>query len=319
MLNQFRYLKRISNNEYSAACPECGGEPHQNGELPDRFRIWLKSKTTGEPLGWCRRCGHIWIPNKKTYYDPAMRQKWIEEREQYERAAKAKAEHALALLQTEKAWVRYHEQLSGELRQFYYKRGLIDYFIDYWQLGYEPAFAYWYKDQEYRSPTLTIPLIEPGGKVINIKHRLLEPASRGDKYRPEKAGLKASLYYTDYDEPVKGAALLVEGEFKAMTTYIILDSSKIKVLGLPGKTPGEDLLEPLADCEPVYICLDPDAVIPDRNGKSALRRMVEHFGSRARVIQLPYKIDDMIVRKELDRNALLALLLYSRKFKGERK
>src|SRR3989304_180443 len=78
---ELKYFKRISSGEFSSACPKCGGEQHQSGEFPDRFRLWLKSKATGKPMGWCRRCGYIWMQGNLS---PEENTRWIAEQRVYE-------------------------------------------------------------------------------------------------------------------------------------------------------------------------------------------------------------------------------------------
>jgi len=42
LAGQLRYVRQVSPEEYSSECPRCGGEPHPNGEWPDRFRLFLR-------------------------------------------------------------------------------------------------------------------------------------------------------------------------------------------------------------------------------------------------------------------------------------
>lgn len=237
-----------------------------------------------------------------------------------EEEKKIRIEKTIELLKVEQTWVKYHENLSVELRQLYYKRGIIDYFIDYWMLGYNPETHYWANKQEYISPALTIPIMAVGGDVVNIRNRLLEPIDNSDKYRPEIYNLPANLFLTDYEKQPTGKAFIVEGEFKAMTTYIELDDPDIYMIGIPGVTPSEDLMHILDNCEPVYICLDPDAAFPPKaGGKSPLLRMIEIFADRARVISLPDKIDDMIQRKELNKDDIKSLMRFARRYQIKNK
>jgi len=308
------YVTQTANDEFASACPHCGGVPHSNGEYPDRFRIWLHSKTTGGILGWCRQCGYVWTPRGEKL-DPEQQRRWIEERENYELEQKARVERALQLLQQEKAWVRYHENLNDEARKLYASRGIDGYWLEYWMLGYNPQKTVWNGETEYKSPALTIPVFEPGtGRVLTIRNRLLNPPSPGDKYRPEYGGLPTSLYFTDKENKPRGKTLIVEGEFKAMTTYITADMPDLFVVGIPGKRPAMEMFEHLSDCEPVYILLDPDAYIKVTGQTSPVRRLVEYFGHRARVLSLPYKVDDMIMNGNLSKTSFLALIKNARKY-----
>lgn len=298
-----QYLHQINKNEWAAECPHCGGVPHRNGELPDRFRVWYKSNATGGMLGWCRHCGYKWIPNKELTYK--QNDNWIKEREKIEWDNIKKAENALKLLQDEKAWLRYNRNLDDAKREHYYKRGITDYWIDYWMLGYNDNKLVWENGESYSTQALTIPIFDPiSGDVLNIRNRLLNPRKQNDKYRPERAGLPASLYFTD-KEKIGDKILIVEGEFKAMTTYITIDDPELFVVGLPGKSPNMDILSPLANCEIAYVLLDPDA---------DPTKIVKHFGKKGRFIKLPHKVDDMITDGWLGKRELGRIIEYAWKW-----
>lgn len=310
-----RYVKWVSSNELSSSCPNCGGIIHQGGEYPDRFRVWLKSRATGNMLGWCRVCGFTWAPKRAGSIDPQARQRWIEERKEYEAERKSACEKAMSLLNQEQAWINYHNYLTDELKNYYRVRGISDYWIDYKMLGYNPNKYIGSTDGDYYTPTMTIPVFQPGSEtVLTIRHRLLNPKNPGDKYRPEFSGLPAALYSANHDEMLSGKVLLVEGEFKALTSYITLDNPQVNVVGLPGKSPDVTMLDSMEQCDPVIICLDPDAYSRINGAKvSSFERLSTYFKERARIIRLPYKIDDMIVSGVLDKSDLNNLVETARK------
>lgn len=305
-----KYTRKISSNEQSSECPRCGGTQHHNGEFPDRFRIWYKSKTTGGPLGWCRKCGYTWQP-KGEYINTSQHKAWVQERTDIELERQKSIDHALELLRQEKVWIKYHSNLAGELRQYYHKRNIDDFWIDYWSLGYNPSKSIWDGKSEHITPALTIPVFEPvSQKIITLRNRLLNPTNPNDKYRPERAGLPSGLFSTNLEDKPSGRVLIVEGEFKAMTTYLTIDDPKLFVVGVPGKTPSLEILNQLEDCETVYLLLDPDAYIGQN---SPIERLCSHFKSKARVISLPDKIDDMIIKGYLGQDDIKRLLQYARK------
>lgn len=311
---QVNYVKRISDNEYSSSCPKCGGSVHQFGELPDRFRMWIRSRATGGPLGWCRVCSFVWTPHGEKL-DPAQHEKWVQERQDAEEERRRSAERALENLRREQAWVRYHENLGNTFRHHYYVRGITDKFIDYWMLGYNPHKEVWDNGESYVTPCLTIPIFLPGQtEPVTIRNRLLSPHRDGDKYRPENAGLPTSLFYTNRDTKPQKSCLVCEGEFKSMTVYITLDNPSMYVVGTPGKTPSAELMKSqLSDCDEVYFLMDPDAYIADGKGKSAIRRMVDIFKEKSRIIQVPMKIDDMIANGSMDKRGLQNLIKTARR------
>lgn len=311
-----KYLHRASRDELASACPKCGGSPHQNGEFPDRFRIWEHSKTTGGLLGWCRRCNWVWVP-KGNKPDPEAQKRWAQEKKQYEAQREKEVEDCIRRINQEAVWVTYHNNLTDEIkREYYHKRGIDDYFVESLMLGYNPCREYETGQGKVITPTLTIPVFAPEKKlVMNIKNRLINPLKPTDKYRPEYAGLPATLYYTDRERAPYGKVLIVEGEFKAITTYIALDNPDMFVVGLPGKSPSLELLGALKNCDVVYICLDPDAYSVRAGEVSPMRRLVHYFGERVRVISLPYKIDDMILQGILGKKELKYLLSTARKYR----
>lgn len=275
----------------------CGGE--------DRFVIW----TDREFPHWnffCRVCHPEagWIdelnPNLKEQLPPDERMRraaeYAKEREEALRAEIQRAQDALKELQEARAWVRYHEQLTDAARNTWGSWGIPDFFIEYWQLGFDPAHTVWTKGGEWTTPTMTIPIFEPiTWECSNIRHRLMNPPRPGDKYRPERSGLPQSFFVAEPDNPIKGRTLLVEGEKKAMVSFITADDPAFQVLGIPGKNMPNYLIDRLQEADPVYICLDPDAT-------SAARKLAATIGiERCRMIELPDKIDDLILKHDLDK------------------
>ena len=206
------------------------------------------------------------------------------------------AQRAIGELRKAQSWLRYHEQLDEQAREMWEGRGIPEEFQNFWKLGYDPDHVVWSKQMEWHTPTLSIPIFEPvSWDVINVRHRLLKPPEPNDKYRPERSGLPASLYVAYPDAGLTGKTLLVEGEIKAMVTFIHGEDTT-QVVGIPGKTPSSKLLEQLHDCEPIYICLDPDAAF------ESVAIAAELGKERCRVIELPEKIDDMILRYNLGKD-----------------
>ena len=303
---KLHYVQRATNNEYSSECPTCGGVPHQSGDLPDRCR-WFDD---GRPRGWCRQCGAIFWPDMENGYkpDPAELKRWQDEREEAEKRTKAKAEHALDLIRQERVWLRYYEQQTDESRQRWVSWGIPSYWQDYYKLGYDPAHVVYSGGDEWQTPTMTIPIFEPiTYNVLNVRHRLLNPQKPGDKYRPERAGLPQSLFVACPDMKIGMDTLIVEGEKKAMVTWITSDNPLIQVVGLPGCSPKQDLLKQFEESDPIYICLDPDAQDKaDDIGRSLGK-------DRCRIIDLPGKIDDLIIDYGLDKNAINGLINTARR------
>jgi hypothetical protein len=311
---KINYLHQTGPNELHSSCPKCGGAVHSDGSWPDRFIILIKSETTGGLFAFCRSCGLKWSP--KRVLTQQQKNDWVKERREIEERIKCDAEKAIELLSKEQIWEQYHNNLDGKLRQYYYDKKITDYWIDYWALGYCADKTVGTKQGLWHTPTLTIPIFEAVTKrVLNIRHRLLNPNRPDDKYRPDRTGLRSALYLTNYEKQPEGKVLLVEGEFKAMTTFIVLDDPNISVVGIPGKMPDLAMLDQLKDCEVIYLCLDPDAYTVNEDNKiSAADRLSAYFDDRARIIRVPFKIDDMVIKGYLDKNSLKQLLNTSRMF-----
>jgi len=311
LAGKVNYIVKVGINEYAGSCPFCGGSPHPDGSFPDRFRMFIKSRATGKPLGWCRNCGKHWLPGKPARLTPEQMEAWKAERLQAEERRLEDTRNAIQLLQDEKPWIRYHRQLTPEAVGMYEARGLGEFWQEFWQLGLCENRIIFDKDGQYFSNTLTIPVFAGKDNAVNLRHRILSPRQPSDKYRPEHKGLPASLFIADYERKLSGRVLLVEGEFKAMTTFICADDPKLHVVGIPGKSPDLALLEQLKDCEPVYVCLDPDAYDRDPkqpNAPSAVERVVKVFQKRCRLLKLPEKIDDMINIGIIGKSTIKALL-----------
>lgn len=320
------FISQRGKEEYSSSCPYCGGSTHEDGSFPDRFRMFLKSKTTGKPMGWCRSCGYTWWPNKinGSRWQPTEEEKaaWIAERHEREERRAQEIEEARKLLNQERLAEKYHDLLNDEAIGLYSKRGIRgDYWLDFWKLGYCPSKFARSGEINFTTPSLTIPVIDPQNNdhILSIEHRLIHPIDPGDKYRPEMKGLPSVLFVADYERKLSGKTLLVEGKFKAIVTFIFADDPNLHVVGLPGKCPDTELLEQLKECDPLVFCLDPDGFVNNdkdmrkKNGKTAVQRLNEALGSRARVMDLPDKIDDLFVTGALGKDSFHRLMDTARK------
>lgn len=220
----------------------------------------------------------------------------------------AKYQGVLDELRSTQRWLEYHAHLEDDdcaARGLWAKRGVPEYWQEYWQLGYNPLFSVYTKAGQWHTPTLTIPIYGDNHEVMSIRHRLLNPPNPTDKYRPERAGLKATPFICDLE---KGSSnfervLVVEGEIKSMVTYQTLDSEAWQVIGIQGKNSFAQLIPTLAGKD-VWICFDPDA---DEQALEAAR------ATKARVIMLKEKIDDAILGGYMDTSGLRRLIKYARK------
>ena len=286
------YFNKAGTNEWHGPCPFCGGK--------DRFVIH-----TDRPYPswnwWCRQChpDSGWIDEINPMLKEPMSQERAEQiaNDAEKRLQKAidDAQAALDELRRARSWEHYHQQLTTETRVKWESWGIPEFWQDFYKLGYDPDRVIWTGTTEWHTPTMTIPIFESlTWECLNVKHRLLKPPKAGDKYRPERSGLPASLFIAYPDEPIYGKTLLVEGEKKAMVSFLTADDHNLQVVGVPGKNTPAHLLSQLDECDPIYICLDPDAT----DDAISLARKLDV--RRTRIIELPDKIDDLIINYRLD-------------------
>jgi hypothetical protein len=302
--NHLVFVKKRGQNEWSAECPQCGDTGHDSRDFPDRFRMWLNPAR-----GWCRACGYQAFAddNQRDFkITDEQRQQWITERLQRENQERLDAEHAIELLRHEQAWLHYHDALDNYSRAWWEKKGVPNYMVNYFHLGYCASRIVWTAQGEWMTPTATIPIFAPGWQAVNIRHRLINPPSPGDKYRPERAGLPASAFLTNPDDQPSGETIIVEGEIKSIIIFDRLDTLKITVIGLPGKNPKADVLRLLDQCEPIHIVFDPGA----ERQAGDLARML---GKRARIVTLPVKPDDLFTMYGGEREDFYQALRQGRK------
>ena len=249
--------------------------------------------------------------------DQARRAAEIAERTARELEEKIReAEKALKELREAQSWTIYHEQITETARQIWAERGVSETWQDIWQLGYVADYPLWRKDDGawvdwWHSPTIVFPVWGNGWQVNNVKHRLLVEPPTGGKYHTEKRNVPAAPFITDPDR-TGGPLLLLEGEIKSMVAYITLDDPGFQVAGLPGATPDPGMWQAFENYDPIYLCLDPDAYdrsIQKPDNPAPVERAVSALGTdRVRMIRLPDKIDDLILRYGLGKDWMRQLL-----------
>lgn len=297
-LSHYAYLPDLTfrgNGEWSSACPHCGGVGHRN-DKSDRFRLFA-ADATGNARVWCRQCGFFEWANQESNERPSPAQ--IKEaqtiREALLQAENERLRQKIRELQERAFWRDFHDSMREGHRALWRQAGIPDSMQDFWQLGFVEQYS-----QSIPSPALSIPYFAPDWQATTIQYRLTNPPEPNDKYRFQ-AGLKAGLWLADPTERPNGAALLMEGMKKAAVTFINTVASgngRFSIVAVPSKTPGVDMIDALADCDPVYVCLDPDAYRPTKakNGKvlpPAVNRTIKLVGKdRARIVKLPTKADD---------------------------
>jgi hypothetical protein len=292
---QLADLRFRGGNEWSSACPQCGGG--RGGRDPsDRFRVWERPGQSSN--FWCRTCRYVGFAddNKEVAPpSPERRQEIDDMRLRLAEQEKKRIAAKIAELETQSYWRGFHDAMNEIHRQLWRDQGIPDSLQDYFQLGYTEDHTYGHEGQLFKSPAMTIPIFAPGWKPINVQYRLMQPADGAGKYR-FTAGLPAPLYLTDPDSEPRGPTLLVEGAKKGIVTYLQVGHN-LCVVAVASKTPSEDVIARLKDCDPVYVALDPDAYTksPKQKGTAA-QRLGTILEGRARFVRLPEKPDDLFTR-----------------------
>ncbi len=304
-----------------------GNCPIHGGDNPTGFAVY-ESGGRQKWVCYTRDCGHgdaidlvckimgvepkraFEILGGKSDVDPETKARLALERSQRAQIALEEsikiANEALRQLREADTALLYHLNLEhdAKLRRLWRMRGIPDEYQDYWDLGYRASYSISTPEGWYETPTLTIPIYEKNKELVNIRHRLLIPYSPTDKYRPERAGLIASPYICDFFTGFDADTLLiVEGEIKAMVTYITLDDANLQVVGIPGKTQTRHVVEK-AKGHKTYWLLDPDA---EAQAIEAAR------ACGGRVIRTSMKIDDAILAGGIDKRGLRQLMNGARK------
>lgn len=265
-------LRHATGDEWVGPCPNC----HQGD---DRFHVWKEKGNF-----WCRQCGYSGFLDDLDGAKQMTTEERVEWRlQQLERKQQEQEERLNALEQMHrcKDHLRYHFDMPMDKMEYWLDEGMTGDTIAKYQLGYCPRCP---TDRDGR-PSYTIPVIIHG-KLYNIRHRLIG-GDQNDKYRPHRAGLPNVLfnaddiYRDDTDEMI-----VCEGEKKS----IILAQEGFANVGIMGKAGfNKAWTARFERFKRVYVALDPDAV-------DVAERTAELFGARGRVVDLPVKVDDMLVR-----------------------
>lgn len=233
------------------------------------------------------------------------------ERSAQERLERAKVEHEEARLKMEarrhelqlaQKHIAYCEGRKQWARDMWTERGLDEGMQEFFTLGSCDAFRI---NEEYSTPTLTIPIMDEERQLLNIKHRLIKPQKANDKYRPETSGLGAfppllAVPEMGYDGDL---VVVVEGEIKAMVTWTRLDVTDIQVIGVPGKDAFKRLFDKLSGKKVI--------VIPDPKGEKEAFELARKL--QGRVLEVPNKIDDFLLATNITSNNFYAMLRQARK------
>lgn len=292
VLKRFGLVAKRTGNEYHSPCPECAGK--------DRC-MWFAD---GKANGFCRQClKTFWLDDAKQL-DPLDRlEREQRARELAERERQLQAQR-LATWQQRAAYRKgWNDALSYAAREWWHAQGITDETIEQYELG---ATRYPLVNrrtgERVNLTAYTIPIRDPESwQVVNVQYRIENPPEGVGKYRQEQ-GLPARSFYA---HPVtSGDVLIVEGAKKAMVLDQLLEGD-VQVVGLPGITPSERLIDELGTFGRKWLLPDP--------GVSS--HQVDRFRSRLsnlQVVPLPLKPDDAVTQYGMTRTDLREWLMQFR-------
>jgi phage/plasmid primase-like uncharacterized protein len=269
-------FKRATPTEYHGPCPFCGGNDRFRVHTDKPFPHWYCVCREGSGCNWKGWADEI----NPRLREPLTAQQVAEYHERAQREAEAEAQ-ALALRLKEfsnsELWAELNRRMTQDNRQWWSEQGLPEDAQNLWQLGYTSNTSW--------GPAYTIPYFDDQFNAVNMQYRLTRTDS-ADKYR--WAGLGYSSHYIAF--PTMGETdqvVICEGAKKAMVFAYHIQPKDVQVLAAPSKSDWAGLEETKAGR--VWIMLDPDA-------DERAQKLAEQLGDSARIISLPLKVDDMIVK-----------------------
>lgn len=303
------------------------GCPFHSERTPGAFTVYrtfykcFSCGANGDQIAWCMNYMNMTFAEAVEFLNNGRSlSQIVADTQRIERDLTAKieqAQKALDELRTARTWLQYHEQMNRESRDLWNRRGIPDFFIDMWKLGYNPSMhvAHKAKDgwHDYSLPSLSIPVWGSGWEVLNVKHRLIDPPDGVGKYINEKRDVPAAVMMCNPDISSAPRCLAIEGEIKSMVSFIEIGSDSLQVAGLPSSNPSQEQVDQLANYEHITLCLDPDAFIRNESGRAPIESVIGKIGAeRVSILRLPAKIDDLILRGSLNRFALARLMRHAR-------
>jgi hypothetical protein len=278
-------------------CPFCGGT--------DRFNV---KRTTQADLWICRICGNGHYKDAIDYLQ--LRNGWsftrasnyvqgdntgqlparaMAQAQDNERAAMI--DKKLEQFTTQEIWEALHRRMAQEQREWWRAQGIPDDWQDYLKLGYTPDKRYisGLDGQIHTSAAYTIPYFIYPKQFVTLQYRLCDPASPKDRYRFENH-LKTSYYLTTPTMPIAPNVIICEGAKKAIVVRTCThDMKSTTVLGVPSKSDMGGVWQACAGAKDVWIVLDPDAT-------NRAEELASKIGKAARIVELPIKVDEALLR-----------------------
>ena len=308
------FVHRVNDNEYHSSCPNCGGEMHPDGSPPDRFVMWVVSRT-GTPFGMCLRghCNFKWSPLKEdATWTPEEREAARQKRAEIEARREAKIAEIAERVMQQGYFARCWKEAQNDQAALDYwtgTRAIPQEWFDHLRLGVWKDYRVTGRLSTYHSDAYTIPVWTYGVKAENIKLRVAEPHNDNDRYRNIYKSGAQHLFTPDFDRPgVDNISVVMEGEIKSITGRIYGGlPDAIGVQGWQSKQPDMRIYRFYERAELIYLALDYDAYLPDKNGNVSANAITKRLGAeRVRYVIPPKgcKFDDIILQGFNFRNAV---------------
>lgn len=310
---QVQWVQRVNENEYTSSCPNCGIDPakHSDAHPSDRFIMWIESRETGRPFGMCvRGCGWKWTPGKQdaTWTDEEKAAFAAKRRELNQREEERILKYSHDVVMKQGIYRKYKDNLQTSKygKQWLYGRGFNS---DQWNEWFGYGIIEDYKCHGYMStyysPAITMPIVGAGKIVENVKLRVAEAKHERDRFRNIYKAGNQSIYFPMHDEKIGNKVIIIEGEMKS--NHVVMRGelpNDVQIIATQGKGIGSRMVYALEKSEVIYLCLDPDAFVPNDKGQTTIMQAARKFGlDRTRIILCKQKIDDAILQGFNMRNA----------------
>jgi hypothetical protein len=308
-----QWVQQVNSNEYHMSCPNCGvigthtdGTPFSDYHPSNRFIVWMESRSNGKPFGMCvRHCGYKWTPDKSDAV-------WTEEekaafvakrREINEREEERIRKYAEDVVMKQRVYVRYINSMKESQygKMYLHQRGFTsDRWNEYFGFGIFEDYKCRGELDTYYSPAITMPIIGLGGVVEQVKLRVTEAHHEKDRFRNLYKTNAQHPYFPMKDIKIENKVAIFEGEMKSCRVAMAKAKSEslpndVQIIATQGKGVGARMVYKLEKAEVIYLCLDPDAFAPNKNGDTTIMQAARKFGyDRVRIIPCRQKIDDAL-------------------------
>lgn len=292
-MNAFAVYKDAGKQKWKCFSGDCGG-----GDVYDFVMKWRD---------WNFKEAHAFLGGD-TVSDPVEMERLA--RERFEKAQKELEEKKLRVeaarreLQVAERHLFYHNGMNQWAKTMWADCGLDEGMQSFFTLGACEDFII---NDGYHTPTLTIPIVNERRELLNIQHRLVNPPTPTDRYRPERAGLGSLPPFLCVPEMGYDGEMIVvvEGAKKAMVSWARLDVMDIQVIGVTSKAVFSKVAGDLQGKKVV--------VIPDPQGEKEAYELAQALNGK--VLEVPRKIDDWLIATEMTSNNFYSLLKQARKVK----